>query len=62
MRWCPHSGDHGECECSVVNSPAGQPGPAGEPGDAGMIGEFGQEGDVGDPGPRGEDGFPVSLI
>lgn len=55
-------GDHGDCECAIVNSRPGLPGPAGERGDAGMIGEFGQEGDVGDPGPQGEDGLPVRMI
>lgn len=55
-------GDHGECECTIVNSPPGPPGPAGDRGDAGMTGEFGQEGDLGDPGPQGDDGFPVRII
>lgn len=57
-----HIGDRGECECTSLLSPIGQPGPAGGRGDAGMTGEFGQVGDVGDPGPQGEDGFPVRMI
>lgn len=61
VQWCVHLGDHGECECTIINSPPGPLGPAGDHGDAGMIGEFGQEGDVGDPGPHGEDGFPVRI-
>lgn len=60
--WCVHLGDHGECECTVINSRPGLPGPPGDHGDAGMTGEFGQEGDVGDPGPHGEDGFSVRII
>lgn len=62
MEWCAHLGDHGKCECTIVNSPPGPPGPAGDRGDAGMTGEFGQEGDVGDPGPQGEDGVTVRMI
>lgn len=61
MPLCVHLGDHGECECTVTNSPRGPPGPAGDLGDAGMRGEFGQEGDVGDPGPKGEEGLPVRI-
>lgn len=62
MQWCVHSGDHGLCECTIVNSPPGLPGPAGDRGDAGMTGEFGQEGDLGEPGPQGDNGFPVRTI
>lgn len=57
-----HVGDRGECECTSLLSPIGQPGPAGDRGDAGMAGEFGKVGDVGDPGPQGEDGVPVRMI
>lgn len=57
-----HVGDHGECECTSLLSPIGQPGPAGDRGDPGMTGEFGQVGDLGDPGPQGEDGVPVRMI
>lgn len=59
---CVHLGDHGECQCTFVNSNLGPPGSAGDPGDPGMIGEFGQEGDLGDAGPHGEDGLPVRKI
>lgn len=62
MQWCVRVGDHGLCECSIVNSPSGRPGPAGERGDAGMTGEFGREGDVGNPGPHGDFGSPVRII
>jgi len=54
-----HAGDHGVCECSVVNSSPGLPGPAGHRGDAGMTGEFGREGDSGDHGRQGDAGLPV---
>lgn len=62
MYFCTPLGDHGECECTTVNSPSGPPGPAGDRGDAGMAGEFGQQGDSGDPGPQGNDGFPVRVF
>jgi len=55
-------GDHGDCQCSVLNAQPGLPGPAGERGDPGMTGEFGREGDSGDPGLQGDDGFPVRKI
>lgn len=59
MHFCLPIGDHGNCECSTINSQFGPPGPAGQPGDAGMTGEFGQEGDPGEPGPQGDYGVPV---
>lgn len=62
MHCCVPLGDHGECECTIVNSLSGPPGPAGDRGDAGMTGEFGHEGDLGDPGPQGYDGSPVRTF
>lgn len=62
LKLCKHLGDHGDCNCAIVNSAPGPSGPIGDHGDAGMSGEFGQKGDVGDPGPQGEDGPPVRKI
>lgn len=62
MQWFVHLGDHGVCECTVVNTTPGQPGPAGDRGDPGMTGEFGRQGDSGEPGPHGDDGFPVRIL